>query len=115
MWETCCAVVGLCMAVYGVLEAVGRIACRVVFGKGDEPPVVVVDPQTGEYRIRQIAAHARYRWCVGTLPLVVLTKNDEPLKRLCTQLGITAYTVEEWHKHLKNRFTTDEEYSIIQK
>ena len=89
MWELLAAVVALLLAVYGAADMMMRLCWRLIFAGECESLVLTVSPgREAEYRIRRLAAWARLCPNSGFVPMVVLTEDNEPLIRLCEQLGL---------------------------
>lgn len=87
------SVIALLLAVYGAADLVSRVCWRFIFAGKREPLnfTVSVDGDA-EYRIRRLAAWARLCPNGGFTPIVVLTQENEPLIRLCTELGLICKT-----------------------
>lgn len=96
MWEMIAAVVGLLLAVYGTADLVARIVWRMVFGARTEPVTVsVAVGEDAEYRIRRFAAWIRLCPNGGFDPTVLLSEENEPLQRLCDNLGLAVCIVKD--------------------
>ena len=108
MGQTIASVIGLCLAVYGAAELIGRVACKLVFGKGTLPTVIWVRAEEAEYRLRQLAAWRRYVCRDTVQPTVLLQNEDDMVRRLGEELGISVLKRKEWDGMCKNGFTTAE-------
>jgi len=92
MWETIGAVIGLLLALYGAADLLMRLCWRVVFAGETDAVTLSVAGEDAEYRIRRLAAWMRLCPNGGFTPIVVLTEENEPLIRLCTELGLICKT-----------------------
>lgn len=100
-------IVGMLLAVYGLMELVERLAVRLLFS-GERVWYGVV-PLSGEgedveYRIRQAFARYRLSPVKGAEPVFLdcgLTERGRALaEAVGTRLGISVYRQEEWFEML---------------
>lgn len=93
MWEMIASVIALLLAVYGAADLVSRVCWRFIFaGKREQLTFTVSAEEDAEYRLRRLAAWARLCPNGGFTPIVVLAEENEPLIRLCTELGLICKT-----------------------
>lgn len=98
MVEMLAAIVGLCLAFYGVVDLVGRLCCYILFTdcKVRETLVLVVGKTRAEYRVRRLAM---WRWLypISGFEVAVVT-DDADTVRICEQVRLPSYTQKEWEK-----------------
>ncbi len=93
MWEIIASVIALLLAVYGAADLVVRICWRFIFAGEREPlSFTVFSGDDAEYRIRRLAAWSRLCPNGGFTPIVILTEENEPLIRLCKEMGLICKT-----------------------